>query len=129
MGHPKGKVKKVEVFEVNGVIFKTKEEADAYQKQIDQTRKENTLLRSRTEVLKSNARSLTKINGYYHVFNGTLFRGGEAEEAFTSMILDTPRTTLELLLSLDEREFEEDGPIKEELPIADGEFVEKRIEG
>ena len=44
------------------------------------------------------------------------------------MILDTPETTLKLLLSLDEVEFEEEGPIREELPIADGEFVEKRIE-
>jgi len=129
MGHPEGKVEKVEVFEVNGVIFKTKEEADAYQKQIDSNRRENLILSSRTEVLKSNARSLTKINGYYHVFNGTLFRGGEADEALKSMILDTPETTLKLLLSLDEKEYEEDGPIKGELPIADGEFVEKRIEG
>ena len=127
MGHDIGKVTKTTVFDVNGTIFKTKEEADAYQKQIDSNRRENLILKSRTEVLKSNARSLTKINGYYHVFNGTLFRGGEADESFTSMVLDTPRTTLELLLSLDEREFEEDGPIKGELPIADGEFVEKRV--
>jgi len=129
MGHPIGEVKKVDRFQVNGVIFKTKEEAEVYQKQIDQTREEDTLLRSRTEVLKSSARSLTKINGYYNVFNGVLFGGGEADEALKSMILDTPETTLKLLLSLDEVEFEEGGPINELLPIAEGEFVERRIEG
>ena len=129
MGHEIGEFKKVELYAVGGVIFKTKEEADAYQKELDSNRKENLILKSRSEVLKSNARSLTKINGYYNVFNGVLFGGGEAEEALTSMVLDTPETTLKLLLSLDEKEYEEEGPIKEELPIAEGEFVEKQIEG
>ncbi len=126
MGHPEGKVKKVDRFEVDGTIFKTKEEADAYQKQIDSNRRENVILKSRTKKLKSISRGLFEINGYYGVFNGILFRGGEADEALKSMILDTAPTTLKMLISLDEKELEEDGPIKEELPIADGEFVEKK---
>ena len=126
MGHVIGEIKKVEVYDVDGTIFRTKEEADTYQKQLDLINKEDAVQKSRTNKLKSSAKSLSEINGYYGVFNGVLFRGGRADEALRSMILNTPKITLELLLSLDEVEFEEEGPIKGELPIAEGEFVEKK---
>ena len=126
MGHEIGEIVKVAKFSVNGTLFDTLDEAKAYETTLT---KEQNLIKTqnlRAITLKRNSKGL---GGYYGVFNGVLFRGGEADESLKSMILDTPETTLKLLLSLDEVEFEEEGPIKEELPIADGEFVEKRIEG
>ena len=125
MGHEIGEIKEVTKFSVNGTLFDTLEEAKTYETTLTKEQNLTKIQNLRAITLKRNAKGL---GGYYGVFNGVLFSGGEADEAFTSMILDTPETTLKLLLSLDEVEFEEEGPIREELPIADGEFVEKRIE-
>lgn len=134
MGHKIGKLEKVQRFVVGDREFQNLEEATAYQKELDQKKKVDKIKEARTASLKSNAKGLERTNNYYGIFNNVLFKGAEADKIFTSFVLDTPRETLKLLLSLDEIEFEEEGPIKGELPLAyaapDGEvdeFVEELI--
>ncbi len=134
MGHKKGKLEKVQRFKVGDREFETLEEANAYQQELDKEKKVDKIREARTARLKSNAKGLERVNNYYGIFNNVLFKGAETDKIFTSFVLDTPRETLKLLLSLDEGEFEEGGPIVEELPRAyaspDGEtdeFVEELI--
>jgi len=134
MGHEIGKLEKVQRFVVGNREFKTLEEATVYQQELDREKKVDKIRETRTASLKYNAKGLERVNNYYGIFNNVLFRGAEAEKIFTSFVLDTPRETLKLLLSLDESEFDKDGPIKGELPLAypapDGEadeFVEELI--
>lgn len=124
MGHPIGEIKKVAKFSVNGTLFDTLEEAKAYETTLTKEQNLTKTQNLRAIALKRNSKGL---GGYYGVFNGVLFRGGEADEALKSMILDTPETTLKLLLTLDEVEFEEEGPIKGELPADVGDEFVKRV--
>jgi hypothetical protein len=118
MGHEIGKLEKVQRFVVGNREFKTLEEATTYQQELDKEKKVDKIREVKTASLKSNAKDLEKVNNYYGIFNNVLFKGAEADKIFTSFVLDTPRETLKLLLSLDEKELAEDGPIKEELPLA-----------
>lgn len=118
MGHEEFKVETVTLFEVRGRTFKTKDEAAVYEKELTFNERESKINKLKLEKLKTLARSYSSINPYFGVLAGQNYRGGFPEATLRSLILDSPDVMLKLLISLDEVGFEEEGPIKEEIPMA-----------
>lgn len=121
MGHPQGKVEKVEVYIVGNRQFTTLDDAKKYEQSLVQQELNNKILKLKTAELKKLAKSYEKTNPYFQIFNGGYAKGGvlltELSDALRSLFTETPQETLKVLISLDEVDFEEDGPIREELPI------------
>ena len=121
MGHPQGKIEKVEIYMVGNREFKTLDDAKNYEKSLAQEELNNKILKLKTAKLKKLAKSYEKTNPYFKIFNGDYAIGGrllsELSDALRSLFTKTPQETLKLLISLDEVDFEEGGAIKKELPI------------
>lgn len=121
MGHPQGKVEKVAVYIVGNRQFTSLEDAKLYEKSLVQEELNNKILKLKTAELKKLAKSYEKINPYFQIFNGGYAKGGvlltKLSDVLKSLITETPKETLKLLISLDEVDFKEDGPIKKELPM------------
>lgn len=129
MGHEIGEVEEISVYQtIDGKVFDSQELATAHEENLVSARNTSKINKLKEDALKKLAGKYFSVNKYYGVLNGILYRGGEADEVLKSLMLETPETTLKLLISLDEVEYGEDGPIKGELPKPVGdedEFVEK----
>jgi len=121
MGHPQGKVEKVAVYIVGNRQFTSLEDAKLYEKSLVQQELDTKILKLKIAELKKLTKSYEKINPYFQIFNGDYAKGGvlltKLSDALRSLFTETPKETLKLLISLDEVDFKEDGPIKKELPM------------
>jgi len=99
-----GKIKKVPVWITSdGSVFLTEDEADEYQAIQDGKNKEAQRFREGQKNLSTGANNLTKVNGYYRMVNGEFFGTNDVYDALTSLVIDTPESTLELIKSVDGR--------------------------
>lgn len=93
-----GVVKKVPVWITSdGSVFLTEDAAQTYQEQQDGKNKEVTIFREGQKNLSAGANSLTKVNGYYRMINGQFFGTNDVYDALTSLVIDTPESTIDLL--------------------------------
>lgn len=96
-----GKVKKVPVWITSdGSEFLNEADAVKYQNNQDEENEQAGLFRKGQEALTDEARSLSKVNGYYRMVNGELFGTGDVYDALTSLVIDSPNETLTLLNKL-----------------------------
>ena len=99
-----GVVKKVPVWITSdGSVFLTEDDATRYQESQDRGNKEAQVFRDGQKNLSTGANNLTKVNGYYRMVNGEFFGTNNVYDALTSLVIDTPESTLELIKSVDSR--------------------------
>jgi len=98
-----GKVKKVPVWITpDGSEFLNEADAVKYQEQQDESNLAAKEFNKGQELLSSSAKSLTKVNGYYRMINGEFFGTSDVYDALTSLVVDTPESTLNLLKRLED---------------------------
>ena len=101
-----GKIKKVQVYITSdGSEFLNEADAIAYQKEQDADNETAGIFRKGQSTLSDEAKSLTKVNGYYRMINGEFFGTNNVYDALTSLVVDTPESTLSILKELDKRRF------------------------
>ena len=97
-----GVVKKVPVWITSdGSLFLTEDDAKKYQEVQDGKNKEAQVFREGQKYLSTGANNLTKVNGYYRMVNGEFFGTNNVYDALTSLVIDTPESTLKLIKSVD----------------------------
>ena len=101
-----GKIKKVQVYITSdGSEFLNEEDAITYQEEQDADNEIAKNFREGQKILSNSAKSLTKVNGYYRMINGEFFGTNDVYDALTSLVVDTPESTLSILKELDKRRF------------------------
>jgi len=96
-----GVVKNVPVWITSdGSVFLTENKANTYQAEQDVKNKEAQIFRDGQKNLSTGANNLTKVNGYYRMVNGEFFGTNNVYDALTSLVIDTPESTLELIKSV-----------------------------
>jgi len=101
-----GKIKKVQVYITSdGSEFLNEEDAIAYQNKQNADKEIAGIFRQGQTILSNSARNLTKVNGYYRMINGEFFGTNDVYDALTSLVVDTPESTLSILKELDKRRF------------------------
>lgn len=99
-----GVIKKVVVYITSdGSEFLNEEDAIDYQEKQDGKNKEASIFREGQKNLSTGANSLTKVNGYYRMINGEFFGTNNVYDALTSLVVDTPESTIDLLKKVAER--------------------------
>lgn len=100
-----GVVKKVPVWITSdGSVFLDEDAAQKYQEAQDRNSKEGTRFREGQKNLSAGADSLTKVNGYYRMINGQFFGTNDVYDALTSLVIDTPESTIDLLKNIEKRD-------------------------
>jgi len=107
MAHEVGKVEEVTLYKTSdGSVFDTLELATAHETEVDRSRTSKALFLAQKEKLSKLSRYYSKVNGYYRMITGNFFGTNNIYDGLTSMVLDTPETTLTILTSLDSEEKE-----------------------
>lgn len=98
MAHELGKLVEVTLYETSdGSVFETEELALNYEKSEDETKRRLDSLREAKKKLVSLSKAYSRVNGYYRMINGNFFGTNNIFDGLTSMVLSTPKTTLEML--------------------------------
>jgi len=93
-----GKVSKVIRYQTeDGTIFTSKEDAIEYDNKLAEDRENLKLWSQGNEYLIGTSKRLKDINGSYSMISGEVDEKGGVYGALTSMIIDTPETTMKLL--------------------------------
>ena len=99
-----GKIEKVPVWITSdGSEFLNEEDAITYQNEQDAENTTAGIFRQGQTILSNEARSLTKVNGYYRMINGQFFGTNDVYDALTSLVVDTPESTLSIITELNKR--------------------------
>lgn len=107
MAHAVGKVLEVTLYETSdGSVFETEELALNYENSEDETKRNLDSLREAKKKLVSLSKSYSRVNGYYRMINGNFFGTNNIFDGLTSMVLSTPKTTLEMLTTISDLERE-----------------------
>ncbi len=102
MAHEVGKVVEVTLYETSdGSVFDTEELALSYEKTKSEKSKLNDTRQKQKNGLYSLAQSYSKTNGYYRMINGRSWGDYSVLDGLNSMVLNTPETTLEMLITID----------------------------
>ena len=99
-----GKIEKVPVWITSdGSEFLNEADAIAYQNEQDTENETAGIFRQGQTILSNEARNLTKVNGYYRMINGEFFGTNDVYDALTSLVVDTPESTLSIITELNKR--------------------------
>jgi hypothetical protein len=108
MAHEVGKVLEVTLYETSdGSVFDTEELALNYESSADKSKGERETLQNQKNKLDSLSKSYSKVNGYYRMITGNFFGSNDILDGLTSMVLSTPKITLEMLTTI--RDLEKEG--------------------
>lgn len=100
-----GKISKVVRYQTeDGTIFTNEEDAVNYDKKLKEDRENLKLWSQGNEYLIGSSKRLKDINGSYSMISGAVAEKGGVYGALTSMIIDTPETTMKLIKGLNEME-------------------------
>jgi len=108
MAHEVGKVLEVTLYETSdGSVFDTEELALNYESSEDKIKAQRETLQNQKNKLYSLSKSYSKVNGYYRMITGNFFGSNDILDGLTSMVLSTPKITLEMLTTI--RDLEKGG--------------------
>ncbi len=101
MADGNGKIKKAIRYETSdGSLFADKEAADAYEQQQNEKRLNGQIFNNGQKILLTNSRRLASINPSYAAVSGDFFEKGGVYNSLESMITETPKETLDLIISI-----------------------------